>query len=511
MTAKLTYTPDQIVQQLIGWGWHWDQPTVTYHVGNADAAQQSYLREATALWDDVSDLDIVKTADPSTADIGFDYWASPTDVFWEDADPASLTIREVGIHYSANDSWNQGQNLSYGSYGFTVMLHEIGHALGLSHPGDYGRDQGDKSTYTADAEFQQDTHRYTLMSYFGAHMDGSGTSHSFFNGTGFQWVFPQTPMVYDILALEALYGAEATTRTDDTVYGYNATANRDVFDFTQNPSPVLTLYDNGGVDTLDLSGDTAERAVEPVYAADGSVISWQDASVDYVRVIDLREGAYSSTHGMTANIGIAYGSVIENAVGTAYADIIRGNGVANELSGNGGNDSIYGYAGDDILFGSGGDDRLFGGADHDYLHGKASTDRLAGHAGNDRMQGGAGSDIVLGGEGDDRLFGGPDHDKLKGGAGNDRLLGEAGNDRMWGGSGIDTFVFQPDDGSDKVRDFENGLDILDFSSFGFDTKSAVLDLAAQSGADVVFMLPDEATVTLSNFDIAHLGGEDLLI
>ena len=37
-------------------------------------------------------------------------------------------------------------------------------------------------------------------------------------------------------------------------------------------------------------------------------------------LIDLREGEYSSTHGMTYNIGIAFGTVIENAIGTIFHD-----------------------------------------------------------------------------------------------------------------------------------------------------------------------------------------------
>lgn len=51
-----------------------------------------------------------------------------------------------------------------------------------------------------------------------------------------------------------MYGADPTTRTGDTVYGFNSTANRAEFDFTQNAAPIVAVYDAGGNDTLDFSG-----------------------------------------------------------------------------------------------------------------------------------------------------------------------------------------------------------------------------------------------------------------
>jgi Ca2+-binding RTX toxin-like protein len=82
---------------------------------------------------------------------------------------------------------------------------------------------------------------------------------------------------------------------------------------------------------------------------------------------------------------------------------------------------------------------------------------------------------------------------------------------LWGGSGMDMFIFQPDGGNDTVADFEDGLDLLDFSSFGFASTTEVLGLAAQVGTDVLFSLPGDATVWLSHFDIALLGAGDIII
>ena len=67
-------------------------------------------------------------------------------------------------------------------------------------------------------------------------------------------------MIHDILALQAIYGAETTTRTGDTTYGFHSTADRGVFDFTQNAHPIVAIWDSGGNDTLDLSDSTRRRA-----------------------------------------------------------------------------------------------------------------------------------------------------------------------------------------------------------------------------------------------------------
>jgi hypothetical protein len=59
--------------------------------------------------------------------------------------------------------------------------------------------------------------------------------------------------------------------------------------FSLNPKPVFTIWDGGGVDTLDFS-----QTVAAVSA-------------------DLNEGRFSDAFGMTNNVSIAFGVVIENA------------------------------------------------------------------------------------------------------------------------------------------------------------------------------------------------------
>ena len=57
-------------------------------------------------------------------------------------------------------------SLPTGSYSYFAIMHELGHAMGLSHPGKYNAALGVSITYDNSAQFTQDTQQYTVMSYF---------------------------------------------------------------------------------------------------------------------------------------------------------------------------------------------------------------------------------------------------------------------------------------------------------------------------------------------------------
>ena len=168
------------------------------------------------------------------------------------------------------------------------------------------------------------------------------------------------------MAIQAIYGADTTTRTGNTVYGFHSTAGKTVYDFAVNKHPVLCIYDANGVDTLDLS-------------------QWSTASR-----IDLAPGSFSDADAMTKNISIAKTTWIENAVGGGGNDQVCGNTLANVLCGKDGNDQVNGREGSDQLFGDAGADTLCGGGGNDRLEGGTDNDTLRGEAGNDVVVGGAG-------------------------------------------------------------------------------------------------------------------------
>lgn len=394
------FTSQQIADQITRDGVHWTKTSITYSFndfstsGNAlDATQQGHVRTALALLEEILALDFVETA--SGGDLTYRGSRGNGTYTSYSYYTATHEIISPDIYFDQSWSSNQAGNLYTGSYGYMTILHETLHALGLAHPGDYNAGSGGSITYMGNAEFLQDTHRYTVMSYFDSYSDGSGSA--FYDIARSRWVSPQTPMVYDILALSqgsfggyfGGYALNTATRAGNDVYGYNASAGiNPVFNFSSNTAPVLTIHDGGGTDTLDLSGDTVAQRVVITYDTAGNPTNYSLASRTST-VIDLHEGGYSSTHGMTNNIGIAFGTTIENAIGTQFADTIYGNAAENELFGRSGADTLYGLAGNDTLLGGAGSNVLDGGADNDMAIFEFARSSASSVSGSSVTQGGA--------------------------------------------------------------------------------------------------------------------------
>ena len=146
----------------------------------------------------------------------------------------------------------------------------------------------------------------------------------------------------------------------------------------------------------------------------------------------------------------------ENAPSSRAA--VAGTMAADTMDGTAGADALDGLAGNDTAQGLGGDDRLWG---------RQGADTLYGNAGNDRLWGGRDGDEFHGGVGRDHLYGGLGHDTLHGGRLADRLHGGEGRDVLVGGHGRDRFVYDDADfGRDRIVDFEDGVDRLDFTGSG---------------------------------------------
>ena len=108
-----------------------------------------------------------------------------------------------------NNSTGWYNNPVVGNYAWLTIMHETGHLLGLKHPQDV------MGSFGA-APANVDSLEYSVMSY--RSYIGASTTQGLTNAT---WSFPTTLMMYDIAALQYMYGANYTTNSGDTVYKWS--------------------------------------------------------------------------------------------------------------------------------------------------------------------------------------------------------------------------------------------------------------------------------------------------
>ena len=290
----------------------WTQNNITFSLNGFSSSNESGIRQAFDLWSDVADIEFTEISGDADIDVteGNDSrayartWTSGTEIARSDI-------------FIDTNTYSWGDLETQGGYGFLSILHEVGHALGLGHTGNYNG----SASYNNDAQWANDTHQTSVLSYFSA--GNVGSDH---RDESNQWQYSASPMLFDIVAIQSIYGADYTTRNDNTTYGFNSNAGHDQYDYSITEVP-FAIWDGGGIDTIDVSG----------YSTD--------------QTIYLTEGDFSSTGNMTNNLVIAYGAQIENAIGGSGDDSFFANNVDNNIDGGLGNDVIeYFYNVTDFAF-----------------------------------------------------------------------------------------------------------------------------------------------------------------
>ncbi|MDO8417606.1 MAG: VCBS domain-containing protein, partial [Agitococcus sp.] len=185
------------------------------------------------------------------------------------------------------------ESFDAGQYGFEVLLHEIGHALGLKHPFE--------APVLPEAENNQNN---TVMSYSNNQLNDSELK------------------LFDIAALQYLYGVNSAINTGDSQHG-----------FTEK-----YLADAAGIDVFDASEQTANVTVD-LNQGGWSFIGEKQSSI-------LADG----------QTFIGYGTEIEAAITGTGNDTLIGNHLNNSLTCGEGNDTLTGGLGNDELIGGAGAD-----------------------------------------------------------------------------------------------------------------------------------------------------------
>lgn len=307
---------------------------------NLTPVQKAAAQTSFQLWKDLIALNLLQTEANPKAEITLNYsgitygngtYAGFNINEQRSASSSGYSLSTDRIWFYSNDVTNSDAAMVVGKYGQNSMVHEIGHSLGLSHPGPYNYEEGQQPplSYENNALFANDTRQYSVMSYWGYYDKSANqwtTASPDYNDLSNSIVYCQTPMLYDVLAIQSKYGVNMTTRAGDTVYGFNcnllaADPEKSIYDFSLNKSPIYTIWDAGGNNTLDCSGYQAAQT------------------------ISLKAGSYSSVNGMNNNVAIAYNCKIQNAVDGAYGNTLYSGNIAGAYS-------LKGNAGDDVINGS---------------------------------------------------------------------------------------------------------------------------------------------------------------
>ncbi len=318
---------------------------------------------------------------------------------------SNIWIKNDGLH----ENFADGQRMSW------ILIHAIGHAIGLKHPFAAAGTEGGsaESPYLPTAD---DSRNWTVMSYTAASDERDGNYHGVYK-----------PL--DLQALMYLYGVSPSLNAGNNTY------------VLSSAQPNF-INDGAGIDAIDGSSQTQGLSLHL------SAGYW-----DYI-------GTKGSVITQAGQVTVGFGSVIENAYGGSGNDTITGNDAANTISGGRGADTLFGGNGVDTL------------GYHIDPSGGSAQGIYVNLAANVALDTGGAVDVFTGFENivgtnnpypggywSDFLIGDASANVIAGLGGNDYIAGGLGIDYLVGGTGTDWFIMNGDivaGGYDVIGDFNSG-------------------------------------------------------